>query len=389
MADSVYISGVSCLSSCGLTTVDLLNAMQGLPQWPGTIQVGRGKHDVSYGALCDFSKPLARFVKPLKRRKLSRLSRLAVTAAGLALEDAGLAKPDPDCGVVLGTAFGSTSQSELFYLDMLKVGAVKGNPGLFPETVPNSPAGQVSLAFGMRGPSTTICQQSLSSELGLMTAFDLIADGKAQQVMVIGVEEMSGGLLSGLWSCGGLQDAGCGVSRPLRKRMVVGEAVVAMLLESSAALARRKKAALAKLISVHAAGSARWPAAYTDIARSVQRVATLTKVNGVDCVIPSGSFIQDVDQQHLNTLLQFLAKETPMLVPEYHTGALFGAGLIKQALGVALLNLDNFMARGVGSWVDMHYDSLYQERFSKISNVYTSAITAGGGCAGTVLQRIS
>lgn len=389
MADSVYVSGVSCLSCCGTTTLDLLNAMQGLPQWHALAQLGRTGQDVKYGELGDFGLLLGRFVKPLQRRKLSRLSRMAVTAAGLALADAGLPKAAPSCGVVLGTGFGSTSQSELFYQDMLGSGFIKANPGLFPETVPNSPAGQVSLIFGMRGPNTTICQQSLSSELALMTAFDLIRDGKLQQVMVLGVEEMSSGLLSGLWGCGCLKKSQSLESVPLGKRLIPGEATVGMLLESARFSKMRQATPLAELVAVHSAGSARWPAAYTDMPGSIQRVLSLSAPKNVDCLIPSASFIREVDDSHIQGLAGHFSGATPLLMPEYHTGALFGAGLAKQALAVTLLNQEHFWGRKLGSAMPPLYESLYPDTFASISSVYTSSLSAGGGCAGTLLQRVS
>lgn len=386
MPDSVYISGVSCISPCGLTAPDLLNALQGESNFTNTAPLGKFGHAVRYGGLFDFSEPLASFVKPLKRRKLSRLSRMAVTASGLALQHAGVETVDPQCGVVLGTAFGSTSQSELFYRDMLDAGFVKANPGLFPETVPNSPAGQVSITFGLHGPNTTICQQSLSSELALMTAFDLLRDGKLHQVLVIGIEEMSQGLLFGLGACGSLQKTV--TENLLGKQMVVGEAVVGLLLESSSYIEKRNGKPLAKLMSVSSSGTARWPAAYTNIKNSVERVVSLCDSPDIDCVIPSASFIKDVDMEHLQSLTGVLPKDIPMLLPEYHTGALFGAGLLKQALGVVLLNQDQFQARKLGSFQAIQND-FYPDTFSRISNVYTSVVSAGGGCAGTIMQRVS
>lgn len=390
MTSNVYISGTGCLSPCGLNAKALLQALVHPPEFTGAACLGRLEHEVCFGGLPDFSDVLAGFVSPLKRRKMSRLSRMAVAAAGLTLHDAGLGEKNERCGVILGTGFGSTSQSVLFYRDMIASGFPRANPGLFPETVPNSPAGQVSLTFGLRGPNTTICQQSISSELALMTGFDFIRDGKLDQVLVIGIEEMSDGLLSGLWSCGVLQKRPQSLDHiPLGQRMLVGEGAYGLVLESEDSLHKRGGSPLARLDSVHAAGAARWPATYHDIDNGVASVVRGMNLHRVDCVIPSASFIASVDRSHVEHLATALPREIPMLMPEYHTGAVLGAGLLKQVLAVSLLGQEEFRARELGSAIPVTYGELYPRSCVPVSTIYTSAVTAGGGCASTVIQRVN
>jgi hypothetical protein len=96
-----------------------------------------------------------------------------------------------------------------------------------------------------------------------------------------------------------------------------------------------------------------------------------------------------VDAAHFDCLAALLDCDLPMLIPEYHTGALFGAGLLKQALAVELVQQDEFTARKLGAGIEMDYKNLYTEAFGGVSSVYTSVISAGGGCAGTVIQRVS
>ena len=391
VAESVYITGIGSLSPCGLTPEDLLAGMGRSPAFGTTALVGKKNEQVSFGSLPDFSDLLAEYAKPLKRRKMSRLSRMVVTVAGLALTRAGFdGKSFANTGVVLGTAFGSTHQSELFYLDMLTKGFVKANPGLFPETVPNSPAGQVSIIFGLKGANITICQQSLSSDLALMTGFDFLCNGKLDQVVIIGAEDISTGLLSGLWACGSLQKKPLSLhSVPLGKKMIVGEAAVALVLESEKSVCRRNASPLAVLASVYSSGAARWPAGYHEVAESVRREVTRVDPSQVDCVIPSASFIKQVDDDHFSTLAKFFDAKTPMLIPEYHTGALLGAGLLKQVLAVSLLREKQFQARKLGIMTNNRYDELYKDTFSRVSSIYSSTVTAGGGCSGVLIKRVN
>ncbi len=390
MKNDVYITGTGCLSPCGLSAKALLASLSRSALFAGDAVLGKGQHHVAYGQCLDFSEQLAEFVAPLKRRKMSRLSRMAVTVAGLALSEAGLLNGCTKGGVILGTGFGSTSQSELFYQDMLGHAFIKANPGLFPETVPNSPAGQISITYGLHGPNTTLCQQSLSSELALMTACDLVRDGKLDQVVVVGLEEMSSGLLSGLWGCGVLQKKPQALDAlSLQRQMIVGEGAFGLVLESRKAVEKRGVQPLAALGAVQSSGAARWPAAYVDIEESVAAVAGSFDLSSVDCLISSASFIKEVDALHRQSLAAIFPHDLPILMPEYHTGSLFGAGLIKHILAVALLQQDDFVASRLGEDVAIHFDMLYPHLYKDLNTIYTSALTAGGGCAGTIISRVN
>jgi 3-oxoacyl-[acyl-carrier-protein] synthase II len=365
------------------------------PAFVATELAGRKRQPVCFGRLPDFSKIINQYAKPLKRRKMSRLSRMAVCVAGLALAQAGFSRDfHQDCGVILGTAFGSTGQSELFYLDMLDKGFLRANPGLFPETVPNAPAGQVSITFGLGGANTTICRQSLSSELALMTGYDLLQSGKLEQAVIIGIEEISTALLSGLWACGSLQKKPASFSSvPLGKKMIVGEAAVALVLESEKSVRDKNITPLAKLSWIDSFDPAIWPARFCEVANGVQRlgerVSKFVESAKIECLIPAASFIKDVDSAHFSTLTSIFGPDLPMLIPEYHTGALLGGGLLKQALGVILLGKKQFSARRSGKITNYDYDKLYKDIIDEISTVYTSAITPGGGCCGVLLEKVN
>ena len=170
--------------------------------------------------------------------------------------------------------------------------------------------------------------------------------------------------------------------------MIVGEAAVALVLESEKSVHQRNASPLAVLASVYSSGAARWPAGYHEVAESVRRV-TRVDPSQVDCVIPSASFIKQVDDDHFSTLAKFFDTKTPMLIPEYHTGALLGAGLLKQVLAVSLLREEQFQARKLGIMTNDRYDELYKDTFSRVSSIYSSTVTAGGGCSGVLIKRVN
>ena len=85
----------------------------------------------------------AKFMSPMTYRRMSPVSRMAVAASIEAVEDSGLhldALESDRVAIIMGTAYGSSSHVDQFYLSLLKDGPRGAQPLLFPETVPNAPA---------------------------------------------------------------------------------------------------------------------------------------------------------------------------------------------------------------------------------------------------------
>jgi 3-oxoacyl-[acyl-carrier-protein] synthase II len=74
---------------------------------------------------------------------------------------------------------------------MLKEGPEGANPSLFPDTVPNAPASQISIYHGIQGPNTTFSHNEISGEQAMAYAFRLLQEERAQVVLVGSVDEMS------------------------------------------------------------------------------------------------------------------------------------------------------------------------------------------------------
>ncbi len=127
-------------------------------------------------------------------RRLSRLSRLAVAASCEALTDSGVKVTDDNrqrLGVIFSSAFGSTHQTDAFFLSLLEHGPQSAEPILFPDTVPNAPASHVAMFHQLQGPNSTFCQNHLSGENALAFAAALLAGGQADALLVGGVDELS------------------------------------------------------------------------------------------------------------------------------------------------------------------------------------------------------
>ena len=126
-------------------------------------------------------------------RTLDRTTKIVNVAAKFALEDADLKIDELNTdliGVVLGTTLGSVYSISEFDKTALRDGPRYVNPALFPNTVINSPASQISIRFNIKGFNTTIATGYTSSLDALRYAYDFIKLGRAKAVVVGGVEEL-------------------------------------------------------------------------------------------------------------------------------------------------------------------------------------------------------
>ena len=133
------------------------------------------------------------YMGPKGLRLLDRSTRLLVSASKLAVADTGFEITDAntdDVGVSVGTTFGSLKSIAEFDEVTLKEGPRYVNPALFPNTVINSPASQVSIWNNIQGFNTTISPGFTSSLDAINYAYDFIQMDKAKVIYTGGVEEM-------------------------------------------------------------------------------------------------------------------------------------------------------------------------------------------------------
>jgi len=126
-------------------------------------------------------------------RTLDRATKLLVSSAFLAVEDSQLKITEEntdDAGVSVGTTFGSLKSISDFDRVTIQEGPRYTNPALFPNTVINSPASQVSIWHKIKGFNTTISTGFTSSIDAMSYAADFIIIDRAHVILTGSVEEM-------------------------------------------------------------------------------------------------------------------------------------------------------------------------------------------------------
>jgi 3-oxoacyl-[acyl-carrier-protein] synthase II len=126
---------------------------------------------------------------PMRARRLDRAARLGAVAVDRALAESGGDRAGT--GLVLGSAFGNVDGSAAFMHRIFEKGARSASPAEFPNLVPSSPVGHISIYLGLRGPAFATADLATSGESAFVQALQLVRAGEASRVVAGAVEPKS------------------------------------------------------------------------------------------------------------------------------------------------------------------------------------------------------
>lgn len=191
MQRSVGVSGIGIVSAFGTSNAGFRDALlagrSGIAPISGFSTAGC--RSILGAEIAGFDA--AAWVPPMKMRRMDRTGVYAIAATKMALDDAAASIPvegDDRMGVILGTwsaGGGSTQQ----FLDALFRKGPSGAPALlFDSTVANAAASLAGLEHRFRGPNVTVSHKEASSLAAIVSAVDLIREGRATALMTGGVD---------------------------------------------------------------------------------------------------------------------------------------------------------------------------------------------------------
>ncbi len=161
--------------------------------------------------------------------KMSRFEQLAVDAIDEACADARLGRPlwrEVSLGLAIGTAAGDTGVSECARLDEAADGFNDCNPYAVVDRL------NELLGLSIDGPVFAVSNACAAALYALTHAADLIMDGTADAMLVVGVEVLSRLTQAGLQRMTALDPDRCRPFDAQRQGTVLGEGAAALLLVS-------------------------------------------------------------------------------------------------------------------------------------------------------------
>ena len=364
------------------------------------------KYVCNLGAEIDNFNPKD-FMEPRFYRRLSRQSRLAVAASIEAIKDSGLKITDQNSrriGVVFGTAFGSTEQTDGFFVSLLDHGPQAAEPILFPDTVPNAPASHVAMYHGLKGPNSTFCQNHLSGECALAYGIALLEQDQADVVLVGGVDELSSILFHSLASVRALKPVQqLEILRPSQfptgKGFIAGEGATCLVLERADFAERPEKKSYGTILSLTLTSGVVTQAHYELDGRSmVQGMWAALKeakinVEEVGIIGLAANGVDELENAELAALEQIFGHQwhqIPRLPLRYFVGEFGGAGLLSVAAILLSLTEGNIPPAARGPSLTGLFGKA--QRFASATEKTLVAgmalgSTFGGGSACTIVAK--
>jgi 3-oxoacyl-[acyl-carrier-protein] synthase II len=206
------------------------------------------------------------FMEKKKIKEVSRFIPFAMAATRMALEQSDLRLTEAErdrAGVFLGVGLGGLENLERCTLTLKERGPGKVSPYFIPSLIANMAAGQVSIAFGFRGPSlahTSACSSSahaIGEALRWMQRGDadvMIAGGAEATITPIGI-----GGFSAMFALSRRNDEPERASRPWdrgRDGFLCGEGAGTLILETLTRAKKRGAKIFAELVGYAATSDA-------------------------------------------------------------------------------------------------------------------------------------
>lgn len=143
----------------------------------------RGSHIIAEAEITSIEglDEVRRFVLPMEARRMGKLMKAALATSYSALEKAGVSSPD---AIIIGTQYGMLEQGEKILTHLYQEGEDGISPTLFMQSTHNTIAGTLAIRLKCHGYNITYSQGSDSLCLAVEDAKRLIAEGKANTVLV-------------------------------------------------------------------------------------------------------------------------------------------------------------------------------------------------------------
>lgn len=189
----VVITGMGAITPIGNSVEEF---------WNGIKEGKTGFGPITYFDTADYRCKLAAEVKDFdptqymdkkSARRMEQFCQFAVAAAGQAIADAGLIMEQEDpymVGCSVGSGIGSLQSMEREYDRLKEKGPGRVGPMLVPLMISNMAAGNVSIAYGLKGKSLNVVTACATGTHSIGEAYRTIQYGDAD-VMVAGGTESS------------------------------------------------------------------------------------------------------------------------------------------------------------------------------------------------------
>jgi len=164
-----------CEGGSGIRKIQLFDASQFRSQIGGEVQ--------------DWS--MDGYIAEKEAKRLDRFTQFAFTAAVDAVRDSGLdfSKENPErCGAMVGSGVGGLREIEIQHIRLRDKGPERVSAFTVPKMMVNAASGQISIHFGLQGPSAAVATACASASNAIAEAVQSIRNGETDIMIAGGTE---------------------------------------------------------------------------------------------------------------------------------------------------------------------------------------------------------
>ncbi|MBF8982174.1 beta-ketoacyl-ACP synthase II [Lutibacter sp. B2] len=189
----VVVTGIGAITPIGIGKNEFLNSLkEGKSGIDKITRFDTTDYNVKIaGEVKDFN-PLD-YIDKKEAKRMDRFTQFGVAASKLAIEDSNLDIENIDqnkFGVIVGSGIGGIETLETEHEKLLEKGPGRVSPFFIPMMISNMASGRISMAFGAKGPNTTVVTACASATNAVGDAFKVIQRGDAD-IMITGGTEAS------------------------------------------------------------------------------------------------------------------------------------------------------------------------------------------------------
>ena len=232
----IVITGMGCVSALGLSAGATWQAMHdGRPGIAPIAGLSGADIRTPIAAQLKGYEPTAHFDEK-RLILLDPVSQYALVAAREALAQSGLTFEEPladRTAVVIGTGIGGATTQDQMARRLYGEGNPRVHPMAIVRVMPNAPASQISLEFGLRGPAFAVASACASANHALGQALLLLRSGSVEVAVAGGTEAcITVGSVKAWEAMRVLADDTCRPFSRHRRGLVLGEGAGIFVLET-------------------------------------------------------------------------------------------------------------------------------------------------------------
>ncbi|MBU0584376.1 MAG: beta-ketoacyl-[acyl-carrier-protein] synthase family protein [Alphaproteobacteria bacterium] len=249
----IAVTGIGGICALGNSAPDIWAAMRAGRSAIGEIEHAP-IHELKYRIGAEIKALPEHGLDRKRMMTMDRFSLLSVIAAGEALRHAGLtvdASNTRRVGTVVGVGTFGVECVEENYRTLFIEKKPRASVFSVPRTMPSAPAGQISMQYGLRGPSFAVTSACASSNHAFASAADQLRLGRADVMIAGGADApLVYGLMKGWEALRALARETCRPFSADRDGLVIGEGSGMLVLETFEHATARGATILAELAGV-------------------------------------------------------------------------------------------------------------------------------------------